>query len=532
MAFLKRYYLPLFFLFTIAIAFAHNHSMSLWDQDEAAYAGFAKNMLVSNNWLIPDFMWSEIHRKTPLHFWNIATSYQVFGINEFSVRFPSTIFILLTYALVFFWGRKLFNAKTAFVSTVVLSTTIFIPILAKVSVTDATILFFSTLCAFCILQVLKRVNYIAVAIFWLSFSLALLTKGPPIILFCGVFAVILFAFHPNRMNLFRFHPWFFLPLAAAPLIYWGYLTTLHDNGNFISWMYDWYIKRRIGGSVLGQSAPPGMHFLLITAFFIPYLMFFPKAVWTGIRGIFKDKDSNLVLGAWFVSGWLLYEFSPSKLPAYTIAAHIPLAILIGKAIIEHQYTRTTPHKGLIIAQFSLQIIITAALLFVAFFMDLGMVLKATLILFNALMIAGIVAAFKFIKSSYFVHVVIGINLIFLLFVHAIILPQIDIYKNSTKRVADFIYEQADKESTIVLANKRGHPPSLPFYTGLHFKDVIEGDDFDTMLKWYLSEDAYVFVLNNEQKDEFIKEIPSINIKEVSSYFTDRKGQASYFIIMN
>ena len=107
-----------------------------------------------------------------------------------------------------------------------------------------------------------------------------------------------------------------------------------------------------------------------------------------------------------------------------------------------------------------------------------------------------------------------------------------LYKNSTKRVADFIYEQADKESTIVLANKRGHPPSLPFYTGLHFKDVIEGDDFDTMLKWYLSEDAYVFVLNNEQKDEFIKEIPSINIKEVSSYFTDRKGQASYFIIMN
>jgi 4-amino-4-deoxy-L-arabinose transferase-like glycosyltransferase len=90
------------------ILFFGNNWVSLWDQDEAAYAGFAKTMIESGNWLMPEFMWSEVHRKPPLHFWNIAISYKMFGINEFAVRFPSALFILLTLILVFFGTRKIF----------------------------------------------------------------------------------------------------------------------------------------------------------------------------------------------------------------------------------------------------------------------------------------------------------------------------------------------------------------------------------------------------------------------------------------
>ena len=52
MIFLKRNYLYIYIFIAILIAFAHNNSISLWDQDEAAYAGFAKNMIDSGNWLI------------------------------------------------------------------------------------------------------------------------------------------------------------------------------------------------------------------------------------------------------------------------------------------------------------------------------------------------------------------------------------------------------------------------------------------------------------------------------------------------
>ena len=82
------------FLFIIVILIMNNWSIPLWDQDEAAYAGFGYIMNESGNWLVPNFMYSDVHRKPPLHFWNIALSYKLFGYNEFAVRFPSFLAIL------------------------------------------------------------------------------------------------------------------------------------------------------------------------------------------------------------------------------------------------------------------------------------------------------------------------------------------------------------------------------------------------------------------------------------------------------
>ena len=80
----------------------NNHQVSLWDEDEAAYAGFAQTMVETGNWVTPNYPQSVIHRKTPLHFWVIGGSYQIFGENEFAVRFSSSLAIFLTCLLVYF----------------------------------------------------------------------------------------------------------------------------------------------------------------------------------------------------------------------------------------------------------------------------------------------------------------------------------------------------------------------------------------------------------------------------------------------
>ena len=77
----------LVFVALTAIVFVNNGKISLWDQDEAAYAGFAKRMIETHNYIVPDFTWSEPHRKPPLHFWLIALSYKIFGVNTFALRF-------------------------------------------------------------------------------------------------------------------------------------------------------------------------------------------------------------------------------------------------------------------------------------------------------------------------------------------------------------------------------------------------------------------------------------------------------------
>ena len=168
----------------------HNESVSLWGQDEAAYAGFSERMVSTGNWLIPEFTWAKIHRKPPLHFWNIALTSKVFGMNEFSVRFPSAFFIFLTLIFLYRGTRAFLDQRTAFLSSVILGTSLFVISLAKISVTDGTLLFFSTVCAGLMISQLYSPHWKNVFFFWLSFVLALLVKGPPIVIFIG--AVLFF----------------------------------------------------------------------------------------------------------------------------------------------------------------------------------------------------------------------------------------------------------------------------------------------------------------------------------------------------
>ena len=75
-----------------------NHGVSLWDDDEAAYAGFAQQMRESGDWVNPQFQWAGIHRKPPFHFWTVAISFSLFGVNEFALRLPSVLAVWLTCA--------------------------------------------------------------------------------------------------------------------------------------------------------------------------------------------------------------------------------------------------------------------------------------------------------------------------------------------------------------------------------------------------------------------------------------------------
>ncbi len=532
MSFIKRNSYAIFLLISILlIAFSFNQ-LSLWDQDEAAYAGFAQKMLETGNWLVPDYMWSFIHRKTPLHFWDIAISYTIFGINEFAVRFPSTLSVIFTYLTIYFWGGRLFGRRVSLVAAAVLSTTLFVPSLGKISVTDGTLLLFTTLSAFSILQVLANKSRKAVFVFWLSFALALMTKGPPIIIFTSVFVFILFVFHPQRKNLLRLRPWFFLPLALAPLVIWGYLAWKSDGGVFVKWLVDWYILKRINGSVLGQTGPPGTHLLFTFVFFIPYFMFLPKAFWNGISGLWNDKGNRFLLGAWFVAAWLIWEFSPSKLPAYTVAAQVPLAILVAMVALKYLEENTRPKKLLIVLHFILMMLITIGLTVAAFVLKMDVVLKSSFIVLAVLMFIGMWVFLKKLYTRNFIKILIGINLLFQFFLWIVLMPQIDKYKNSTKLVGEYIAQHAHKGSAVVIGNVKGHPPSLIYYTSFSSDKISENQNMKELIAAYESPRPTVLILTHGQSKSLLGKHPDARVQSFSSFFVDRKGKAGYYVVLN
>lgn len=518
------------FVIICILTFIHNGTVSLWDQDEAAYAGFAKNMIESGNYLIPEFVWSEIHRKPPLHFWSIALSYKIFGISEFALRFFSAIAISGVYFLIWFWGKKLFSPTVSKVATIVLGTSLLIPFLAKVAVTDALMLLFSTICALSLISILNQPKIKFVLLFWSSFALGLLTKGPPIIIFTFSFIFLLFIFDKRRKNLLKLKPWFFLPLALAPFAYWCYQTYLIDGGEFLSWMLDWYVLKRISGSVLGQSGPPGTHFLIISVSFLLYAISLPKAYISAFKAIKKRQNNDtMILALWFVAAWLIYEFSPSKLPAYCIAAHVPLSILIGKEMVNLLNKESNLSLNWQRFQFSLPLIISVLILTAAIILRLSFTLNLSAAI---LVILLLLSSFFLLKRLPFSKRLLLTNTLFISYLIAIIYPQIDQVKNSSFLVADYIESKGVEKDVIYIGNSKGKPPSLPFYCEQVAKKVVVCKDQNKLIQLYQEVKNAAFVLNEEQKKAFENNFAGIEIKQISSFYVDRKGTADYYLILN
>jgi 4-amino-4-deoxy-L-arabinose transferase-like glycosyltransferase len=521
----------LIFLVLAFILLVNNWSIPLWDQDEAAYAGFGYMMNETGNWLVPEFMYSDVHRKPPLHFWNIALSYKLFGYNEFAVRFPSFLAILGTFLLVFYQGRKWLTNETAFRGIIVLGGSFLVTAIAKVSVTDATVLFTSTLCAFGLINTLRSPAWKWITLFWIGFGLGVLTKGPPIILFTGTFSALLFIIHPQRMNIFKLHPWFFLPIAVAPAFLWGYLTYLQDGGVFLKWMYDWYVLQRINGEVFGQTGPIGTHLLGLIVFFIPFLMYIPSALTQHAKGFFQKNETASILFSWFIAGWLLYEFSPSKLPAYVIAAHVPLALMIAVRMENGIPWNNWISKAFSSFSIGILLIMGMALICSPFFIALPNIVALLIGLLGSILLAITITLIVYRKNVLFQKLQLGGAILFVLTAWTIA-PQITQLVNSSKRVANLFTETHPPE-TVFICHNFGEQPSLPFYLLLKNVMVNEATQF-TESELLLSTQKLTgnaYILNQHQYelicDYYGKKIP---YEHVSSLIIDRKEVSDYYIV--
>ncbi len=525
-------YQKYFVLAILAILLINNHSIPLWDQDEAAYAGFGYNMNESGNFLVPDFMYSDVHRKPPLHFWCIALSYKVFGYNEFAVRFPSFLAILGTLLLMYYQGKKFLGQRKAFLGVLVIAGSYLVTILAKISLTDGTLLFFSTLSAFGIIQTLRAPNWQWIFLFWLGFALGILTKGPPIIIFTGALVGILFLVHPLRINLLKLRPWFFMPLALAPAFTWGYLTYLNDGGVFLKWMYDWYVLERINGAVFGQTGPIGTHLFCLLGFFLFFLLFIPRALFDMAKGMVQKDETATLLFSWFLAGWFLYEFSPSKLPTYVIAAHIPLAFMIAFQIEKGFPYRTIFDKLVTNIHFIIQFMLGIALFILPYFLDFPAKLTILLIALGLLLISiNVLLIYKRQHNNlYLYHLAGGMVFVFSLWAIA---PSLTQLLSSSKQLGAAVNSKNASKQQVFIGHNFGEQPSLAFYLLKNGKQPIDATNLsnDELVKAYANAPQSIIVLNQEKYDFLCQALgKTLPYKSVSTFIVDRKGKSDYYIV--
>ncbi len=528
------------FLFNILI---NNHNTSLWDEDEAAYAGFAKTMVISDNWLIPDFMWAGIHKKPPLHFWSVATSYKLFGINEFASRVPSVMSVLGTIIILFFLGKRIFGRDTALGACLIMSSTLFIPNIAKIALTDASLLFFQTLSVLSLYLYIKEFRFKWNLLFWFGVAMGVLLKGPPILILSGGVWFFLALFHPNRKRLIGTHPWFFLPLALSPLLLWGYMA-YQKNPEMVNWMIDWYITKRVSGSgaVLGQTAPPGYYALVLILCFLPVLPFFPAALWDGFKRLKNKEAESIFLAGWLIFGWFFYELMPSKLPTYVLGSVPALCILIARQMPkgnmdEYSYFRVT-------AVFSvLYVLIICALiigLIFAGYQLLGSAASLQAIMFSIIIwpLSFISATLVFAKRyKYGIAGLIFNGLLFTTLAWLLLMPLVETPRSASKRMAKQLHQLSPEGTTVLLGDDFPRVPSIPFYLSQHFgKHYFHYYDLNRVIEILNEPYPYAAVVGEEWKNQ-IEESMHLKgdtlsfLQEVEGWTTDEVNHSSYWILM-
>ncbi|TVQ51049.1 MAG: hypothetical protein EA366_16010, partial [Spirulina sp. DLM2.Bin59] len=166
----------------VILLWLHNDDMPFWDQDEAAYAGFALQMHTTGQWWIPDFLWSELHRKPPLQFWLMAGAMQGLGWGEFAARLPSSTAVVATGIVVWRWGRGIWGEAIAQRAMGLIFASLLLPLFGKVALTDGLLVGLETVAMLAMLRAILTPHWSWSVWLWGAVALGVLTKGPPILI--------------------------------------------------------------------------------------------------------------------------------------------------------------------------------------------------------------------------------------------------------------------------------------------------------------------------------------------------------------
>jgi 4-amino-4-deoxy-L-arabinose transferase-like glycosyltransferase len=315
----------------------------LIDPTESRYAFIAQEMVLSGNWLTPKLPESGLIEpydgKPPLHFWLTATSFLLFGMDEWVARLPSFL-ALLTMIGALWWLKKIDCFKeSAPRSTLVLISSTLMYFMSGASVIDTTLaactsVTIATLAHLFFGQLSKVLAGILLAT---ALGLGFLTKGPIVIAIVGLAVFTYLAGTRNFAQLKKIpwllsgtlfmiivSPWFILAERANP----GFIEYFFINENFKRYLFKQYGDRY--GS--GHRYPIGTIWLFLSVSFLPWTLFFipqklsPKIWWRSICA-YAAKPEQLFILAWAISPLIIFTFAKQIHAGYLIPALPGLALI-------------------------------------------------------------------------------------------------------------------------------------------------------------------------------------------------------------
>ena len=320
-----------------AFFFVNIGSEPLWIADERTYAQWAFHMIKNGDYLNPwaagEF--SFYIAKPPLNMWFMSLAYQVFGINNFSMRIWSALFGDLSLIAVFYLGKKLYNSYVGFLSAIVLGTFTSFFVLARHAMTDVPFVFFSLVSIYFFVQSEKTENFTRFAVLGgLFFGLALMTRQVAALLIPLIIFVYLVL--TNRSIRFLFSKRFVLFLGIGLGVFSPWLMYM-----ILSFGRDFWQPYFFQSVIMRSVAPVEGHFgdyLFYLSNFVHnenflWVILLPFAAGaSAIKGISKRSKADLLTLVWMLTVLLVFSLAQTKIYFYLLPAFPAFAIAIGSLL--------------------------------------------------------------------------------------------------------------------------------------------------------------------------------------------------------
>jgi len=272
----------------------------LYDGIEGQFAGGAREMRATHQWLVPTNDGVPRLQTPPLVYWLIIASYKIFGVTATAARLPIALAMIASIALTFLIGERLAGywrgfaaglihlcfAGTFLVGRAVTSEPVFGALVAG-----------AIFCAICGYQ-RRQFRRAWFAGCWLCTGLACLTEGLQALFYLAAICVLLAIFFREARLRFRF------------LLHWTYLLL------FIAIVAPWYIwaQKHFPGflpRMFGWDADPGLprwqFFFLHLAWWFPASVLVLPGLFFAARRIIRPGEitfAEALLLCWMAIGFL------------------------------------------------------------------------------------------------------------------------------------------------------------------------------------------------------------------------------------
>ena len=199
----------------------------LYSETEGQYAGAAREMVASHNWLLPANNGIPRLQKPPLLYWLIIASYKILGVNEAAARLPVALGVVATVTLIFLIGERLSDYWRGFIAGLIYVSFCGTFLLARIVMPEPLVSAFIASAMFCGIcgyerRSRRRMWFAGV---WIFAALTCLTKGLPGILYpAGIFILLSIFYREARIRFRAMLRWeyavIFL-LIVAPWHIWA-----------------------------------------------------------------------------------------------------------------------------------------------------------------------------------------------------------------------------------------------------------------------------------------------------------------------